>query len=155
MNRCPFQTILLLAVLCFPACSPSPAPPAAGSPVTTRGTLEITARLVEIPDDAIVERGLYDYATVLKYDVEQIHRGELAAKTIYIAHYNPFRSRAKAADGKVKNTGGTLERFLAGDRHRIALDGSVEDQFMGGVINKYFGRTTGPVYWAVWTDPAP
>jgi hypothetical protein len=28
----------------------------------------------------------------------------------------------------------------------------IEDHFMGGIVNKYFGRTTNTIYWAVWTN---
>ena len=30
----------------------------------------------------------------------------------------------------------------------------LEDCFMGGVINKYFGKETGLLYWAIWTNLA-
>src|SRR5437868_6909029 len=47
------------------------------SPVTSRGNLEVTAKLLEIPEGAIFKRDLYDYATVLKYQVLQVHRGKV------------------------------------------------------------------------------
>lgn len=117
------------------------------------GTVEVTARLVEVPAGAVFKRDLYDYATVLKYEVETVHRGELAERTIYVAHYNPTKPRSAAADERVKVMGGTLQRFVAGERHRIALDGLLDDQYMGAVVNKYFGQNE-PIHWAVWTDAA-
>lgn len=145
-----------MAVL-FAACgrvSEKSVVPLPGSSVSEVGTIEVTARLVEIPEGAVFKRDLYDYATVLKYEVEQVHRGTLAAKTIYVGQYNPFKARNAAADARVKVIGGTLERFTPGQRQRLALDGTLDDQFMGGVVNKYFGQTTEPIHWAVWTDLA-
>jgi hypothetical protein len=45
--------------------------------VTTLGSIEVTARLVEIPEGAIFKRDLYNYATILKYEVLKVHRGEV------------------------------------------------------------------------------
>ncbi len=127
----------------------------ADAQVTTLGKFEVTARLVEVPDGAVFKRDLYDYATVLKYEVVKVHRGQLNSRTIYVGHYNPWKPRAEAADARVKNTGGNLQRFRAGELHHMALDAPIEDCFMGGLVNKYFGQDTGPIYWALWTNPGP
>ncbi len=150
------KTVTLLAImLVLIGCGPAKQP-ATVSDSTSRvgelGTIEITARLLEIPEGAIFKRDLYDYATVLKYEVTQVHRGELPAKIIYVAQYNPFKSRSDAADDRVQVIGGSLERFVAGEQQRLALDGTVDEQFMGGVVNKYFGQSGDPIYWAIWTD---
>ena len=120
--------------------------------VTALGTFEVTARLVEIPDGAIFKRDLYNYATILKYQVLKVHRCELPADVVYVGHYNPWKPRAEAADQRVPNTGGDLRQFAAGQVHRMALDVQIDDHFMGGIINKYFGQDTGPLYWAAWTN---
>ncbi len=122
--------------------------------VTTLGTIEVTAKLVEVPRGAIIKRDLYDYATILKYEVVTVHRGQVHANTIYVAQYNPFKPRSQAADRRVAGIGGTVESFQAGQIHRMALDVPVDDHFMGGLINKYFGQETGPLYWACWTNLA-
>jgi hypothetical protein len=145
---------LLLVVGCGPNGGPSAAP-APASQVSAVGSIEVTARLVEVPEGAIFKRDLYDYATVLKYEVETVHRGSLTNRMIQVAHYNPFRPRAEAADARVKNLGGNLERFVAGQRHRLALDGTADEQFMGGMVNKYFGQNSDPIHWAIWTDLVP
>jgi hypothetical protein len=130
-----------------------PARDGADPNVTTLGTAEVTARLVEVPDGAIVRRELYDYATVLKYEVQAVHRGEVHAKTIYVGHYNPFKPRAEASDRKVKGVGGDVRTFRAGDLHRMALDVPLDDHFMGGIINPYFDvADASPIYWARWTN---
>lgn len=140
------------------SCSTSPRDPSSlgiDPEVTKRGTLEVTARLVEIPDGAIFKRDLYNYATVLQYEILEVHRGELTSgQTIYVGHYNPFLPRGEAADRRVPEIGGTLRDFRAGDVHRMALEPSIDDHYMGGIVNKYFGQMTDPIYWAVWTNLA-
>ena len=117
------------------------------------GTVEVTAQLVEIPEGAIFKRDLYDYATILKYQVIKVHRGQVATHTLCVGHYNPWKPRAEAADKRVKGIGGSLKQFRAGDTHRMALEVPIDDHFMGGIVNKYFGTDTGPLHWAVWTNP--
>ena len=100
----------------------------------------------------IFKRKLYDYATVTKYNGLKVHRGQLGAETIYIGHYNPFKSRSEIADKRVPDIGGNLTSFTAGQIHRMALEVPIDDYFTGGIINKYFGKFDGPIYWAVWTN---
>ncbi len=118
-----------------------------------RGTIEVTAKLVEIPEGAIFERELYNYATVLKYQVLEVHRGRVKGETIYVGHYNPFKPRSEAADQRVPDVGGNLKSFRPGDVHRMALEDSMLDHFSGGILNLYSEEDTDPIYWAVWTDP--
>jgi hypothetical protein len=120
--------------------------------LATHGSIEVTALLIEIPEGAIFTRDLYDYATILKYRVLKVHRGDLDRETIYVGHYNPWKPRAEAADPRVPVLGGTLRQFQAGQTHRMALDVPIDDHFMGGIVNKYFGETTDVLYWAVWTN---
>jgi hypothetical protein len=147
---------MVLAALFLSSCgekSPGPAAEADDPRLTTNGTVEVTAKLAEIPEGAIFKRDLYDYATVLKYQVLKVHRGEVKGDTIYVGHYNPWKPRREAADKRVNNVGGNLRQFEAGQVQRMALEVPIEDHFMGGIVNKYFGRDTGPIYWAVWTNP--
>ena len=71
-----------------------------------------------------------------------------------MGHYNPWKPRAEASDNRVKDIGGDLKQFRAGQVHRMALEAPIDDYFMGGIVNKYFGQDTGPLYWAVWTNLA-
>lgn len=122
--------------------------------VTTAGSIEITAKLVDVPGE-FVNRPMYDYAFVMKYQVLAVHRGEVAGDTIYIGHYNPLKPRARAADARVPEVGGNLRKFRVGDVHRMALEVPIDDHYMGGIINRYFGKEdTGPIYWALWTNRA-
>jgi hypothetical protein len=147
----------LLVPLCLLAASCSPRTASSGRTgedpeVTKRGSIEVTAKLVEIPDGAIFKRELYNYATILQYEVIKVHRGKVDARTIYVGHYNPFKPRSEAADSRVPDVGGDLTTFRAGQVHRMALEASIDDQYMGGIVDKYFGKRTEPVYWAVWTN---
>jgi hypothetical protein len=146
-----------LVVLVLGSSSCGKAPAGAGAAATdshlvTRGTVEVTARLEEIPEGAIFKRDLYDYATVLKYRVVTVQRGKVDGDTIYVGHYNPWKPRAEAADKRVKDVGGNVRRFQAGETHHLALEVPIEDHFMGGIVNKYFGQTTNVLHWAVWTN---
>jgi hypothetical protein len=120
--------------------------------LATNGSVEVTARLVEIPEGAIFKRDLYDYATILKYRVVKVHRGHVQGDTLYVAHYNPWKRRDEAADKRVPLLGGNARQFQSDQIHHLALEVPVEDYFMGGIVNKYFGQTTAPIYWAVWTN---
>jgi hypothetical protein len=149
---------LLLTAFALTSChKPSGASANAGEDpqVKSLGTVEVTARLVEIPDGAIFQRDLYDYATILKYEVVAVHRGGVEkGATIYVGHYNPWKPRTGAADQRAKSIGGTLKEFRAGQLHRMALEMPMDDHFMGGIVDKYFGKHSGPAYWAVWTNTA-
>jgi len=149
---------LLLAAFAFTSChKPSGASVNAGEDLQVKslGTVEVTARLIEIPDGAIFQRDLYDYATILKYEVIAVQRGAVEkGATIYVGHYNPWKPRAEAADKRAKSIGGTLKEFRAGQLHRMALEMPMDDHFMGGIVDKYFGKHSGPAYWAVWTNTA-
>lgn len=150
----PIRSHALLAALALAACQKAAAP--AGDPqLAAHGSIEVTARLLEIPEGAIFQRDLYDYATILKYEVLTVHRGALAkGDVIYVGHYNPWKPRAEAADKRVKVLGGTLRQFRAGAVHRLALEPSIDEQYMGGIVDKYFGQHTTPAYWALWTNAA-
>ncbi len=151
-----FGFALGLAALLLNSCGRQPGgvPVAVTDPhLSTNGTLEVTAKLIEVPEGAIFKRDLYDYATILKYQVVKVHRGQATADTLLVGHYNPWKPRAEAADKRVPGIGGSLKQFRAGDTHRMALEVPIDDHFMGGIVNKYFGQETGPLYWAVWTNP--
>lgn len=119
--------------------------------VTTRGRIEVTAELLEIPGEFPPNK-LYDYAYVLKYRVLEVHRGDPGADILYIGHYNPLKPRQAVVDKRVKDIGGNLRRYRAGDCHRMALEVPIDDFYMGGIINEYHAETDAPVYWAVWTN---
>jgi hypothetical protein len=135
------------------ACA-GPAPTDGADPkVTTLGTVEVTAKLVDVTGE-FPPNDLYDYAYVMKYEVVQVHRGE-ASGTILVGQYNPLKKRAEAADQRSGEIGGNVTRFRVGDIHRLALDVPIDAFCMAGIINKYADEnqpTDAPIYWAVWTN---
>jgi hypothetical protein len=148
-----FLTFLCFALLVLPSCNKDGGTSAEDPQLKSHGTIEVSAKLVEVPDGAIFHRDLYDYATILKYEVTAVHRGALEkGATFYVGHYNPWKPRAEAADKRVKVLGGTLRRFSAGDVHRMALEVPMDELYLGGIVDKYFGKHEGPTYWAVWTN---
>jgi hypothetical protein len=147
-----FSLSLLLSVSCAKKAPPA-ADAGADTKVTTLGSIEVTARLEEIPGE-IRNDPLYDYAHVMKYKVLTVHRGKVDKDTIYVGHYNPAKPRDAVADARVQEIGGNLKQFRVGDVHRMALEVPIDDYYMGGIINKYFGVVDDPIYWAVWTNLA-
>jgi hypothetical protein len=146
---------LLTAVAFCVSCAQDTAAPATGGEdheTATRGSIEVTAELIEVPEGAIFKRELYNYATVLKYRIIKVHRGKVDGETIYVGHYNPFKPRSEAADRNVEGIGGNLKTFRPGQVQRLALEVPIDDHYMGGIVNKYFGQEIGPIYWAVWTN---
>jgi len=142
----------VLVSLCV-SCAKKTEAPAADPNVTTRGSIEVTAELAEIRGD-LIDDPMYDYAHVMKYKVLQVHRGTVDKETIYVGHYNPAEPRGSVADARVQEIGGNVKQFRVGDVHRMALEVPIDDHYMGGIINKYFGEVNDPVYWAIWTDKA-
>jgi hypothetical protein len=154
-SRAIVKCLLLAVVLITAACTERREGTAGSGPdpeLARRGSIEVTAKLVEIPEKAIFQREGYNYATVLMYYVQEVHRGRVKGKVIFVGHYNPAKPRSEAADRFVPDVGGNLKSFKAGQVHRMALEGSMLDHYMGGILNKYFGQHPDPIYWAVWTD---
>ncbi len=156
-------SIILVAAGCggnpppagVPAGAVSSTPTAEDPKLQSLGTVEVNARLVEIPDGAIFERDLYHYAGILKYEVVDVHRGDLKpGDIIYVGHYDPWKPRAEAADRQVTEVGGNLTRFEPGQLHHMALETPLEDFYLGAVVDKYFGKRGGAAYWAAWTNAA-
>jgi hypothetical protein len=120
--------------------------------VTTLGSAEVTAQLTEIPGP-FPSNDLYNYAYVLKYHTLKVHRGNVQPDVdILVAQYNPLKPRREAQDDLSGKVGGHVETLRAGDVHRMALEGPLDQLWMGGVIDKYFGEK-GTRYWAIWTNP--
>jgi hypothetical protein len=146
---------LSLALLLGASCAKKTEKTDAGADpkMTTLGSIEVTAQLEEIRGD-LINDPLYDYAHVMKYKVLQVHRGKVDKDTIYVGHYNPAKPRDAVADARVQQIGGNVKQFRVGDVHHMALEVPIDDYYMGGIINKYFGEVNDPIYWAVWTNKA-
>jgi hypothetical protein len=152
-NRIVAGSLLVAVGLMSAACAERRENAASSDPeLAKRGSIEVTAKLVEIPEKAIFRRELYNYATVLKYQVLEVHRGKVRGETIYVGHNNPFNPRSEAADKRAPDIGGNLKEFRAGQVHRMALEDSMVDHFSGAILNSYSEEDIDPVYWAVWTN---
>jgi hypothetical protein len=148
------STLVLLSLVSLGASCAKKTQPATVDPnVTTRGSIEVTAQVEEIRGD-LIDDPMYDYAHVMKYKVLQVHRGKVDKDVIYVGHYNPAEPRAGVADARVQEIGGNVKQFRVGDVHRMAMEVPIDDHYMGGIINKYFGEVNDPIYWAIWTDRA-
>jgi hypothetical protein len=141
----------LAAALLLVSCGGGPPAAEVDKEVTSLGTAEVTAQLVEIPGK-FPPNDLYNYAYVLKYRVLKVHRGQVPAQQIFVGQYNPLKPRATVEDDGSGKVGGHLDAFRAGDVHRMALDAPLDQFWMGGIIDKYFNQK-GVRYWAVWTNP--
>jgi hypothetical protein len=138
-----------------PAKTPEGRPPSAtGTPeVSTLGTLEVTATLVDITGQFPPNK-LYDYVYVMKYKVLRTHRGKPEGDVIFVGHYNPLKPRSGAEDKFSGRIGGSVGSFRVGDVHRLALEAPLDQQMpMVGLIDKYI-REKGVRYWAIWADRA-
>jgi hypothetical protein len=146
---CSLLALVALA-LTLPACSTRPVEEL-DAEVSTLGTIEVTAQLVEIPGP-FPSNDLYNYVFILKYKVLKTHRGSVPGSEILVGQYNPLKPRDQAQDDVSGKVGGRLRLFRAGDIHRMALESPLDHFWMGGVVDKYFGAA-GTRYWAVWTNP--
>jgi hypothetical protein len=127
--------------------------------VTKVGHIEVTARLVERPDQ-FPELGAYRYTYVLKYQVLQVHRADPAGQhtlapgdEIFVGHYKPWlpRSEIKDSDWGDSPLGGTLNRFVAGEAHRLALDYELQDLAPSGALDYCFPAATNR-FFAIWAN---
>jgi len=139
--------LLLVALLVWAMRGPEVAP---SQELSTLGAIEVTARLTAILSE-FPKNDLYDYVYIMKYTVMEVHRGSVAGKEILVGHYNPLKPRSHAQDEFVETVSGNLEKFRAGEVHRMALDGPLDERYMGGIIDKYHGEE-GARYWAFCTD---
>jgi len=131
--------------------APSAANSGADEQVTTRGSVEVAAQLVEIPGK-LIDDPLYNHAFIFKYQVITVYRGQIDAKQIAVAHYNPTRPRSEAQDEFNPLIGGKLRRFRPGDVHRMALEAPLDDHYIGPIVDRYHEEEKEPIYWALWTN---
>jgi hypothetical protein len=128
--------------------------------VRTLGRVEVTARLVERPEQ-FPNLGAYRYTYVLKYQVVKVHREDPERKhllkpgdTLFVGHYKPWlpRSEIKDADWGDEPLGGKLDQFVAGEAHRMALDYELQDLAPSGALDYCFPAGTNR-FFALWTNP--
>ena len=123
------------------------------------GRLEVTARLIERPDQ-FPKLGAYRYTYVLKYKVVSVQRQDPEGKhplkagdEIFVGHYKPWlpRSEIKDSDWGDSPLGGKLDQFVAGEVHRLALDYELQDLAPSGALDYCFPPATNR-FFALWTN---
>lgn len=124
------------------------------------GRLEVTARLVERPDQ-FPKLGAYRYTYVLKYKVIHVHRQDAAGNhplkagdEIFVGHYKPWLPRSGIKDPDWGNSplGGKLDQFVTGEAHRLALDYELQDLAPSGALDYCFPPGTNR-FFALWANP--
>jgi len=123
------------------------------------GRLEVTARLVERPDQ-FPKLGAYRYTYVLKYKVVSVQRQDPEGKhplkagdEIFVGHYKPWlpRSEIKDSDWGESPLGGKLDQFVPGEVHRLALDYELQDLAPSGALDYCFPPDTNR-FFALWAN---
>lgn len=110
----------------------------------------VKARLVEIPGNMPPD-DLYDYAFVMKYEVQQ--GGGLEGKAIYVAHYKPRLRRSKIKDAMKKYVGGKLKKFREGDVHQLELTSALQQIWEGATVDEFFATDRKATrYWCLKVD---
>ena len=112
-------------------------------------TLEVTARLVEIPGK-FPPNDAYNYVYVMKYRLISVVRGSYEEKELYVGHYNPLIPRKLIKDKMDNVVDGTVEEFKIGDKHQLKLVEPIED-FFDQKEDEYYD-TELPKYFAVKAD---
>jgi hypothetical protein len=117
------------------------------------GSIQVSARLLEIPPGVLRQRVRYNHTAILRYEVLSVQRGDLKPGDIlYAGHYNPWKPRVEAADRWVKDIGGTLTEFAVGAVHHLALEPNLQEHFMGGILNGFEDTWDGMLHWVVWAN---
>ncbi len=128
--------------------------------VTKLGRIEVTARLMERPDQ-FPKLGAYRYTYVLRYKVLRVHRTDPAGKylihpgdELFVGHYKPWLPRSEIKDSDWGDTplGGKLDHFTAGEVHRLALDYELADLAPSGALDYCFPPVTNR-FFALWANP--
>lgn len=125
----------------------------AGAPIPAQppvpGALVVTAKLLEVPGE-FPANDLYNYAYIMKYEVQKVVQGDHAEKEILVGHYNPRFARDAIKDEQDSKVGGNLKTFNAGDIHYLVLN-PMEGLWSQAVEDEYY-KDQGPRFWASWAD---
>lgn len=126
--------------------------------ITHLGRIETIARLMERPDQ-FPQLGAYRYTYVLRYQVIKVLRQDpkrplKSGDIIFVGHYKPWmpRSQIKDADWGKEPLGGKLDRFMAGEAHRLALDYELADLAPSGALDYCYPPGTNR-FFALWANP--
>ncbi len=108
-------------------------------------TLEITARLVEIPG-TFPPNDLYNYVYIMKYRVLEVEKGEYDEKEILVGHYNPLIPRKQVNDKMDEYVEGDVEKFEEGAKHKLVLITPIETVWNEALEDEYFDQDVDKYY---------
>jgi hypothetical protein len=151
----------LALVLSLSACKKTPeagggaareaAAAAAPAKPPVEGELVLTATLKDIAGP-FPANDIYNYAYVMRYEVDKVHQGAYPDKDILVGHYNPRLAREEVKDDQDPKVGGNLKSFQVGDRHYLVLS-PLDGIWTGAVEDEYY-KDKRPRHWALWADMA-
>jgi hypothetical protein len=111
----------------------------------------VTAKLIEVPGK-LPPDDLYDYAYVMKYEVQG---GPRDKQVLYVAHYKPRQPRAKIKDKMKEFVAGKLRSFNPGDVHALKLTAELKKIWPGPLTDEYAAADRKSTrYWCLSADPA-
>ena len=118
---------------------------ASTSPVLSKDTLIIIARLVEIPGK-FPPNDLYNYVFIMKYRVVKVLKGSYTPQDILVGHYNPLIPRNRIKGPMAPFVKGDITGFEENTIHTLVLikpievvwKDAVEDDYPDSDLEKYF-----------------
>ncbi|HLP41180.1 MAG TPA: hypothetical protein VK465_06705, partial [Fibrobacteria bacterium] len=113
--------------------------------------LVITATLKEIPGE-FPANDIYNYAYIMRYQVNKVLEGTYGEADILVGHYNPRLARDDVKDEQDAKVGGNVKGFQVGDVHHLVLS-PLEGQWTGALEDDFF-KDKRPRHWALWADKA-
>jgi len=143
-------SLFLALVLCGGAIVAPRSSARADGPAAPAATLNVTAKLVEIPGK-FPSDDLYDYAYVMRYEVIG---GEMDKKSILVAHYKPRQPRAAIKDQMKKYVSGKVRSFHQGDVQKLQLTSDLKSVWKGALVDEFAATDHKSVrYFALSADP--
>jgi len=115
------------------------------SPVLSKDTLVIVARLVEIPGK-FPPNDLYNYVFIMKYRVIKVLKGSYIPQDILVGHYNPLIPRNQIKGPMAPLVKGTISGFEVNAVHTLVLikpiegvwKDAIEDDYPDSELEKYY-----------------
>ena len=152
MTRRRFSLPSMLVAAALAACASLAARDAGadGPPAAAAPTIDVTAKLVEIPTKFPSDE-LYDYAYVMRY---QVVGGAMDGQSILVAHYKPRLPRAGIKDQMKKVVSGKVRSFHVGDVHKLRLAPDLKSIWKGALVDEFAATDRKSVrYFALVADP--
>ena len=129
------------------------AKPATAAKGGAADTLEIIARIIDIPG-TFPANDLYNYVYFMKYRIAKVIKGTFAEKEILVGVYNPLIPRNQIKD-KMKNfVGGDVQKFELGSKQKLLLIKPISKVWNDALEDGYFDIPVEEKWYALRTDIA-